>query len=488
MVNALRNQLVGRPLDLAALNIFRGRDMGIAPFNQVRAELYAKTGQASLRPYTGWDDFQARNGLDAALVAKLMQAYPGGFETMDMWIGGLAEKPVHGQLGSTFGYIFLEQLDRLQHGDSLYYLEVLDDSLFDGDAVTFAKIIERTTGLVGLPENVFQPDALGPVNPANPVDADADDEDEDGAAPQDGDDDTIGDDGEADGSDDAADGDTDGEPLPVAASTIGTAGADVITGTASGETILALAGRDVVFAAAGDDNVLGGADADMIYGDGGNDRLMGGAGNDLINGGAGKDTVFGDEGDDIFVAEAGDGDDTYYGDAMDGGTGADTLDMSAILSNVTADLGTGFMGRGRVTSAEAGNDTIWGIENIVTGSGDDTITASRAVNVMDGGAGNDTFRFLSVADADGDTILGFLPGDKLDMTGIDADGATAGNQSFTLVSGAFSGARGELIVSWETRDGEDYTVVEGNVTGGSQADFKISIKGSHDLSASDFNL
>ncbi len=46
----------------------------------------------------------------------------------------------------------------------------------------------------------------------------------------------------------------------------------------------------------------------------------------------------------------------------------------------------------------------------VTGSGDDVITASKAVNVMDGGTGEDTFRFLSTADADGDTIVGFQPG------------------------------------------------------------------------------
>src|SRR5690606_32501183 len=149
---------------------------------------------------------------------------------------------------------------------------------------------------------------------------------------------------------------------------------------------------------------------------------------------------------------------------------------------------TGFMGRGSVTSALSGNDTIWGIENIVTGSGNDTITASGAVNVMDGGAGNDTFRFFSAADADGDTIMGFQPGDKIDLSGMDADWCAAGNQNFTLVSDAFTGARGELLVTHETRDGEDYTVVEGNVSGGAEADFKISIKGSHDLTSSDFNL
>jgi hypothetical protein len=108
--------------------------------------------------------------------------------------------------------------------------------------------------------------------------------------------------------------------------------------------------------------------------------------------------------------------------------------------------------------------------------------------VIDGGAGNDTFRFLSAADGDGDTIMGFQPGDKIDLSGMDANGCAAGNQAFTLVSDAFTGARGELILSHEVRDGEDYTVVQGNTSGGSEADFKISIKGSHDLTASDFNL
>lgn len=262
----------------------------------------------------------------------------------------------------------------------------------------------------------------------------------------------------------------------------------MLIGTAAGETIVGGSGRDVIFAGAGDDNVLGGGGADMLYGDAGDDRILGGKGDDLLNGGAGDDTVFGEEGDDIFVASAGDGDDVYYGDGMNGGAGNDTLDMSAIGADITADLGTGFMGRGSVSSAQSGSDTIWGIENIVTGSGNDTITASAAVNVMDGGAGNDTFRFLSAADADGDTIMGFQPGDRIDLSGMDANWCATGNQAFTLVSDAFSGARGELLVTHENRDGVDYTVVQGNTSGGSDADFKISIKGSHNLSAGDFDL
>src|SRR5262249_40376250 len=54
---ALRNNLVGLPLDLAVLNIARGRDTGIPPLNEARREFYAATGENELKPYTSWADF-----------------------------------------------------------------------------------------------------------------------------------------------------------------------------------------------------------------------------------------------------------------------------------------------------------------------------------------------------------------------------------------------------------------------------------------------
>jgi Ca2+-binding RTX toxin-like protein len=293
------------------------------------------------------------------------------------------------------------------------------------------------------------------------------------------------DDGSACDSDDD-DGD-DGVTVYGSAVIAGTSGADDLIGTANGETITGLGGDDVIFGHGGDDDILGGGGRDMLFGDTGADRILAGDGDDYVNGGAGNDTVFGGTGNDWIVAEQGDGNDTYYGDDMVGGTGVDTLDMSAITTNIMADLGTGIMNRGSVSSAETGADTIWGIENFVGGSGNDTITASSAVNVIDGGGGNDIFRFLSASHADGDTIVDFQPGDKIDLGFMDANGCASGNQSFAIVSDGFSG-RGQLMVTHETRDGEDYTVVEGNTTGGLDADFRLSIKGSHDLNASDFNL
>ena len=244
----------------------------------------------------------------------------------------------------------------------------------------------------------------------------------------------------------------------------------------------------MIFAGAGDDQVFGGGQADVIYGDAGADRIFGDGGNDLITAGAGDDAVFGGAGNDLIVAEIGDGNDVYFGDDSDGGTGVDTLDMSAATANVTVNLGSGPLSNGTASSSQTGNDTIWGIENVNTGSGNDTITASGAVNVMNGGAGNDTFKFLSASSADGDTIVGFEAGDRVDLTAIDANVGSAGDQSFTLVSSATFTAAGQLAVTFESRADGDFTVVQGNIDGNADADFKIEISGHQNLTNANLGL
>jgi len=63
VTEALRNNLLGTPLDLAALNITRGRDTGLPSLNGLRAQIqnYASPstapGDSSLAPYTSWVDF-----------------------------------------------------------------------------------------------------------------------------------------------------------------------------------------------------------------------------------------------------------------------------------------------------------------------------------------------------------------------------------------------------------------------------------------------
>jgi hypothetical protein len=456
VVNALRNQLVGQPLDLAALNIFRGRDTGIAPFNTVRAELYAKTGNASLRPYTGWADFQSRNGLSDAFIAQLKQAYPEGFQHMDLWIGGLAEKPTKGQLGSTFGYIFLEQLDRLQDGDRFYYLEILDDSLFQSpdNAQTFADIIMRNTGITGLSSQVFLASADGATNGSK--------------------------------------GWYTPPPSPETIVTVSLSDrADRHTATGKNELIKALGGNDSIDGAGGGDEIwggngadtlMGGAGTDHLRGESGDDRLYGGDGNDILNGGGGLDRMWGDKGDDTYRVDS--ASDVITEAA---GAGTDTVEawsasyrLSAHVENLIYKGGGTFTGTGndqnntltggnRNDSLDggAGNDSLKGLmgaDNLKGGTGADTMEGGAGNDTMDGGAGNDVFVFHRGFGRD--TIRGFdsdpVGGqDKLDVLALLAEGVE------TI---AITASGRNTVIAF----GDDVITLEGvNVRTISEADFLI---------------
>ncbi|WP_194273819.1 MULTISPECIES: peroxidase family protein [Rhizobium] len=367
----------------------------------------------------------------------------------------------------------------------------------------------------------------GPVDdddddlPSGGGDDDEDDDDDDSQSGGDDDDDdddlpsgSGGDDGDDDddgpsGGDDDDDVPDDGvAPLPVAARTlIGTVAADVLIGAAAGDTILAGAGGDIlvgdggndilrgedgddvvtagdgddsVSGGNGDDELHGGSGDDMLFGNAGKDAIHGETGHDFIEGGAGDDQVWAGAGNDTVIASTGDGDDQYWG-----GDGADTLDYSIATGNLTVDLGNGFMQRGQVSGGSTGTDIVYGFENVVTGSGHDTITATVEANIMDGGLGNDTFRFLSAAAANGDTIHGFQPGDKIDFSSIDANTSTAGVQHFTL--GSSLTAAGQISVTHEVLNGTEFTVIHGNVDANTDADFVLMLKGNLNLTTSDFN-
>jgi len=57
VTEAVRNNLLGLPLDLAVLNIARGRDTGLPSLNGARAQFYEMTGDSQLTPYISWVDF-----------------------------------------------------------------------------------------------------------------------------------------------------------------------------------------------------------------------------------------------------------------------------------------------------------------------------------------------------------------------------------------------------------------------------------------------
>ncbi len=168
-----------------------------------------------------------------------------------------------------------------------------------------------------------------------------------------------------------------------------------------------------------DDNRLGSDDDDVFFSSLGRDRLRGGRGDDLLDGGAGNDDLRGEDDDDNLFGDDGD-------DRLDGGDGDD-------------DLFGGF-GKDRLS----------------------------------GGKGADDFVFRSVSDSaigrDRDSIRDFRArdGDQIDLSAIDAESSTAGDDAFSIVA-AFSGEAGELVLRGK--------ILQGDVDGDGAADFEIQVTG-----------
>ena len=262
---------------------------------------------------------------------------------------------------------------------------------------------------------------------------------------------------------------------------LGNGGDDTLMGGAGDDLIKGGDGSDVIMGGDGNDDLFGGTGSDMIFGDAGNDRIFADQGDDIVEGGKGADTVYLGAGDDRVTATVGDGNDVYWGE-----DGSDTLDYAAITANLMVDLGNGLLQHGSVMSAQSGTDMVFGFENVIGGSGDDTIIASAVANVMDGGLGSDTFVFNSAADANGDRIVGFAPGDKIDLSGIDADAGTTGHQSFVLFAGTGFAPTGQVMVSHSADD--QHTLVSADVNGDGSSDFTIDLTGHHDLTLDDFKV
>jgi Ca2+-binding RTX toxin-like protein len=276
---------------------------------------------------------------------------------------------------------------------------------------------------------------------------------------------------------------------------LGTAANDAINGTAGQDVLNGGAGRDTISGGAEDDIITGGVDRDTLNGDGGADTLTGGLGRDIINGGAG---------DDVINYTIGDGADTVNGGAdndtlnITGTAGANTLDVAfngALITlfdgssvtnveNFTANLLGGIdtlsyaPAGGVVTTANlnvnlaaetaSGFASIFGIENVVGGSGNDTIGGSVGANTLNGGAGNDTF--LAFIGDGNDTYIGGIGTDTLDLSGTSA-GATV-----TTVSAQSTDIGNDTLNSIENiigSSGNDTIIMGGGINvinGGDGAD------------------
>lgn len=181
----------------------------------------------------------------------------------------------------------------------------------------------------------------------------------------------------------------------------------------------------------------------------------------VINGTRGDDTIKGTDGDDSIYGSTGN-------DNLQGGQGDD---------HVQGGGGVDFVGGGQ------GNDTLLG------GAGDDTLHGGIGADSLVGGQGGDVFSFTALSDSTVDpagrdtVIFSSHQGDSIDLSAIDADTTTDGDQAFHLVK-QFNGHAGELT-KVATQGG---FMVEGDVNGDGQADFAIFVHSTTGLHSGDFVL
>ncbi|MGD9879913.1 MAG: peroxidase family protein [Reyranella sp.] len=397
VVDSLRNFLVGLPLDLAAINIARGRDVGLPSLNEVRSSLFDQTGLIQLAPYTSWADFGA-NLLHPTSLVNFIAAYAQdgdiaaqrnlgtaagyaqarvlaedrilndtafmtggdqGFQDIDLWLGGLAEAKVlglgisEGMLGSTFDFIFANQMLALQNADRLYYLARLAGNILDQvEMQTFADILQRGTHAVHINGDTFGT-------------ADAYIEVSDLLTP-------------------------DFTKTPAQTNQVfhevigGTHVANIIHGGAGNDTIYGEGGNDTIVGGLGKDRLYGGDGNDNISDVGGDELIRGGTGDDVINAGVGLDVVFGEEGNDTILLGAeldeafgGKGNDTIFGDLGDDGLFGNDHDdrLDGGVGNDALDGGVG----NDVLIGGAGVDTLLG------GDGNDFLIGGAGGDVLNGG-------------------------------------------------------------------------------------------------------
>jgi Ca2+-binding RTX toxin-like protein len=318
----------------------------------------------------------------------------------------------------------------------------------------------------------------------------------------------------------------------------GGSGNDSLTGNTLSNVLVGGVGNDTLSGGDGTDSLQGDAGNDRLDGGVGSDTAIytGSTGATVNLGlttaqvtGYGTDTllnienVFGTVGNDSLTGNSG-------GNLLSGGLGNDTLDGAggadyAIFAGTTA--ATVNLGLTTAQATGYGTDTLLNIENLSTGSGNDNLTGNSGANTLLSGAGNDILRGLAGNDAlyggagadrltgasgrdllyggaaDGvadvfvygaitdspngattrDVIYDFASGiDDIELMGIDANSALAGDQAFTW---AVTTATANAV--WYAVSGADL-LLRGDVNGDAVYDFEIQIAGIGAVVAGDIIL
>ncbi|RYZ15249.1 MAG: heme peroxidase [Alphaproteobacteria bacterium] len=409
VTDVLRNQLLGIPLDLATINIARGRDVGMPSLQTARTTFYEATGDTLLKPYTSWADF-ALNLKNPASIINFIAAYGthesvlntpaapktveqlreaatllvlggagapadrldflnatgayaddsklGGLNDIDFWMGGLAEKKMSfgGMLGSTFAFTFQMTMENLQDADRFYYLSRTQglNLLNELENNTFAELVMRNTdlgdpGSTALPGNLFSAFQMPTLEMDPSLQL--------GADPA-----------------------QDNPFLPFANLVERRDANGVLIAAGDTETVAAY-----IRVNSNEHFTIGGTEGnDTIVSGGGDDAIWGKGGNDRIEAGYGVDKVFGGEGDDIITNA---GTDIGEADFLHGNEGNDVIHGGSGLSLIFGNQGSDFIVTGP-DGKEAFGGT--GTDFILGGSGNDFLLGNEGDDWLEGGQRFDT--------------------------------------------------------------------------------------------------
>lgn len=155
IIGGLRNIRFGPPgtggTDLAAIDIQRGRDLGLLNNYRLMRQSY------SLGPLHDFSELTS----DIALGDKLAEVY-GTIENIDGWVAMIAEDHLPGSsVGPLTHAILHSQFSRLRDGDRFFFTgdpdlqSELVRAVIDLDSITLSQIIRLNSGITALQSNVF---------------------------------------------------------------------------------------------------------------------------------------------------------------------------------------------------------------------------------------------------------------------------------------------------------------------------------------------
>ena len=151
VIDDVRNFLFGAPgqggLDLAAININRGRDRGLGNYNELRRQL-------GLPIFTSFEQLT-----DSPEDAATMEAIYNDIDNLDAWVGMLAENRAEGALfGQVVSVIMERQFQILRDGDRFYFEndQFTADELAAIRKVTMRDIIMNNSSIKLMQDEVFR--------------------------------------------------------------------------------------------------------------------------------------------------------------------------------------------------------------------------------------------------------------------------------------------------------------------------------------------